>query len=175
MLQAKCLRLLRHMALPHFGDEQAVRAEAGAHPVDEIGKRDLALPFPFKIALRHAERIMRENIEPQEFETETGIEIVMHGGEPLGKQKRHPARIAQWLRSTCRNAEYPAIHPKEHQFEQPAAETAFFKRLFQPHRQPLGKAENILLLLDRLGKLALGRQKRHRAARRDRLLHVTER
>jgi hypothetical protein len=72
-----------------------IETQPGAEPIDQ---GIMALPGSVMrdhLGLGALERVGMDHIEPDQVETETGVEIVMQAGDALGEQAGDHAGIAQ--------------------------------------------------------------------------------
>jgi hypothetical protein len=97
-------RSFRHMAFTQLKGLQAICAKSGRDTIDEGGERYILLPVPFEIALRRIEVLVTQHIQPQDFETIAGIEIVVHSLQALGKESGNAFGSRKRLRGACGNA-----------------------------------------------------------------------
>ena len=149
---------------------QAFSSQTRHDLIDEVAERILQTACLAEARFHFPEGFAAQDIQPQKFESEAGIEIVMHRLEPLGEKRGYPLWRAQGGGRSNLDAEDPAIHAKHHEFEKPAAMSAVFKLRPEGACKPTCHIEDHLMVADRLGQLPFGRQEGHGPAWGDRLI-----
>ena len=113
--------------------------------------------------------------EPHHVVAEARIAGVAEHGEPLLEQFSHARRIAQRRAGADLEPVHLAVGAEQRELKQPRALAAPLQHADKLTRQMLDGAEHVGLARDRIGKALLGHRRRHRQARRDRLVGAAER
>ena len=176
------MRLCRHRHGGEFRDVAVLRdepsdaaaAEPRGQPVDETIELGGILLMA-EADLLGRQRFGGEHREPREIEAEAGIELVAERGQPLDEQFADRVRIAHRPRRAGVDAAHRAVGAEQPQLHAARAFAAALQHDGEPRRQPLRDGEHVLLARNRLGERLLGKIRRHRQARTERLAFAPER
>ena len=162
------MRVLRHEP------RHPAQPEARAEPVDEMRKL-FRMVGRGEAGLRRIAAVGRERAEPDHVVAEAGIAFVADRRQPLHEQRADARGVAQRRAGAGGDAVHLAVGAEQRHLDQPRAFAAPLHQLHQFVRKMLDGAEHVGLERDRLGEAALRHERRHRQARRDRLVLAAER
>ena len=150
-------------------------AQSSPHPVGKQRYVAARIRHPaVEIRLRGVETRRDQNAKPDEIEAMAGIDVCFERRQPFMKQFADELGLAQRTRRADRNAADSTVDPEKMKLQPFGALPAPLQVDLQLPGQHRHKRLDIVHEADGLGERPLGRKRRNRQARRDRLLHAPQ-